>query len=672
MKFQVMRKSSASAAVAVVLLLLVAGASAPSLSAQTVQPASSAKKPPLRAGQTTKRAGSRRKPKEQTGQPRSLPRIGSRAEFDQLARIHTDSPYALPHVIFVIDRKDKNRIYYVNSKRYRFHKDFVNGTYLSLERGRDFFDNNYLKPNRRFILGTLAFQTPLRRWTLEFWEGDLIPAEQIKLTSDIINRTFFERVAYKPNSIRQEETSASIAGLERISQSEIAREQEYEPMHVARGIGRIHIVDKLDEHVEIGSNEILVLNEVPIHLPPVAGIIVTQPSTPLSHINLLAKTWGVPNAYIKNAGQLLKEYDGWWVTFETQRDRYTIKRADLDQLKEYQKRLEAQNNVMTPRSDLSVKRLASLREQRARQAHIYGAKSANLGEVLNARLPGITVPDGFSIPIFYYQQFMQENRLEDALYEMMNDQRFVHDPAYRRERLAAFRERILKGEVNASLAAEVLRRVRAEFAGKGLFVRSSSNAEDLPNFNGAGLYNTVPNVKDEAQLMDAVKNVWASLWNFEAYEARERAGIDHAKVYMAVLLQEGINADSAGVMITTDPYDPDNRDAIYISAKRGLGIRVVEGKRIAEQIIYRPRSNAVRVLTRSDEESLLTFDESGGVKEMPITGERAVLSDAVVRRLARAAALVKRVFKGKEQDIEWVYMRGQIFIVQSRPYVTGG
>jgi hypothetical protein len=239
--------------------------------------------------------------KEAAAGLRSQFQIKSRAEFDALSRINTDAGYPLPHVIFVIDRKDGNKIYYANSQRYRFHKDFVNGTYLSLERGREFFENNYLKPNRRFILGTLAFQTPLKRWTFEFWEGDTIPAEQIKLTGEIINRTFFEPVAFKPNSIRQDEASASITGLARISQSEITREQEYLPLNLARGLGRIHIIDKLDEHVEIGYNEILVLDEVPVTLPPVAGIITGRPSTPLSHINLLAKSWGVPNAYVKNA-----------------------------------------------------------------------------------------------------------------------------------------------------------------------------------------------------------------------------------------------------------------------------------------------------------------------------------------------------------------------------------
>src|SRR6202158_2255386 len=283
---------------------------------------------------------------------RSLPSISSREQFDSLAvTFDPNTPYALPHALFVIDRRDKNKIYYVNTRRYPFHKDFVNGTYLSLERGREFFENNYLKSNRRFIMGTVAYQTPVKRWTFEFWEGDLIAPDQIKLAYDVLNKTFFAPLAFKPNSIRQDDASAPLAGLRRILQTDIAKEQEYQALNVAKGLGRIHIIPKLDDHVEIGSNEIIVLNEVPIQLPPVAGIITTQPSTPLSHINLLARGRGIPNAYIKNAQELLKAYDTRWVTLETRRDSYSIKIANNDQLKEYQKRMAERLDLMKPHYD---------------------------------------------------------------------------------------------------------------------------------------------------------------------------------------------------------------------------------------------------------------------------------------------------------------------------------
>lgn len=604
---------------------------------------------------------------------RSLRAISTREQFDSIAVTYdANTPFALPHALFVIDRKDKNRIYYINTKRYAFHKDFVNGTYLSLERGREFFENNYLKPNRRFILGTIAYQTPIRRWTLEFWEGDLIPPDLIKLTYDTVNKSFFTAVAYKPNSIRQDEASASIADLQRVSQSEISKEQEYQALNIAKGLGRIHVIPKLDEHVEIGSNEIIVLNEVPIQLPPVAGIITTLPSTPLSHINLLARGRGIPNAYIKNAQELFKQYDGWWVNFETRRDNYSIKRADIDELRAYQKRMAERLDVMKPRYDLSEKRLLDLAQQRKAMSIAYGGKSANLGEVANAHLPGIDVPGGFTIPFYYYDAFLKENNFDDELYELLNDQKFVHDPAYRRQRLTEMRERLQHGKLNAELRERVLQRVEKSFAGQGLFVRSSSNSEDLPNFSGAGLYSTVPNARGAEQILEGIKKVWASLWNFEAYEARERAGVDHMKIFMAVLIQKGVNSESSGVMITTDPFDKENKGAIYISAKRGLGSKVVEGPKVAEQVIFSPRANATRVLTRSGEDSLLTFDEQGGLKEIPITGERTVLTDNVIKRLVQAALEIKRVFGNREQDIEWAYMNGQLYIVQSRPFIAGG
>src|SRR3984893_8185343 len=407
----------------------------------------------------------------QSSAKRSLPAVSSQADFDSLAVTYDpDTSYALPHILFVIDRKDKNRIYYVNTKRFAFHKDFVNGTYLSLERGREFFENNYLKPNRRFIMGTVAYQTPVKRWTFEFWEGDLIPPDQIKLAYEVVNNSFFAPVAFKPNSIRQDEASAPIEGMQRVLQSDIAREQEYQALNVAKGLGRIHIIPKLDDHVEIGSNEIIVLNEVPIQLPPVAGIITTQPSTPLSHINLLAKGWGVPNAYIKNAQELLKSYDGFWVQLETKHDGYSIKRADLDQLRQYQKRIAERRDLIKPRYDLSEKRLLTLAQQRKEMIIAYGGKSANLGEVTHARLPGISVPPGFTIPFSYYDEFLKQNDFDDAIFgQMLNDQKFVHDPAYRRQRLKEMRERLQQGKIDGQLRREVLTKVAQLFPGKGLF-----------------------------------------------------------------------------------------------------------------------------------------------------------------------------------------------------------
>lgn len=606
-----------------------------------------------------------------TAEKRSLNAITSRVEFDGLARVYNETSHPLPHLMFVIDRQDKNKIYYVNSKKYTFHKDFVNGTYLSLERGREFFVNNYINANRRFILGTLAYQTPLKRWTFEFWEGDMIPAALVKLTSDRIAQTFFEPVAFKPNSTRQEELTAGLPDLAVVLQSDIMEQADYQPLNLATGIGRVHIIDKLDEHTEVGFNEILVLNEVPITLPPVKGIIVTKPSTPLSHINLLAKSWGIPNAYIRDADKIFKEYNERWVVLDLEKGKYRIRPAQIADINQVSRPVNDIMARMTPKADLDVTALADLRQQTAKSVIAYGAKSANLGAVVNANLRGITVPKGFTIPFGYYADFMADNGFDQEIDVMLNDNRFVHDPAYRKERLDDLRQRIKAGRFDDALRQRILAKIAAEYPNQGLFLRSSTNSEDLPNFNGAGLYDTIPNVKGDDAIIAAIKGVWASIWNFRAFEARERAFIPHDKVYMAVLIQTGINSEKAGVMITANPYDRTDKNAIYINAKKGLGERVVSGQLVGEQVVFYPRANSVQVLTRSKEDSQLVFGPDGGLIEAPIVGNRTVMPETAVRRLAAVAQQIRRVFGGKDQDIEFGIVGERIYIFQSRPYIDG-
>jgi hypothetical protein len=607
---------------------------------------------------------------------RYLPKITSRKDFDLMARVyHQKTAYALPHAMFVIDRKGNNKIYYVNSQRYRFHKDFLIGNYLVLK-GQNLFEDIYIKQNRRFIVGTIAWQKTVDKFTFEFWEGDLIPADQMKTTHDVINRTFYEKVSFKPNSIRHDELSGKL-GIPRVTSDEISKNQEYLALNTARGVGRIHIIDKLDDTVEIGYNEILILKEVPLTLPPVAGIIITKPSTPLSHINILAKGWGIPNAYIKDADKLLKEFNTFTVEFKTNLTDYEIKIADKKILDEWQKRREQEGKIFkAPPSELAVKDLATLQQIRSRDSKIYGAKAGNLGEVASARIPSIIVTKGFAIPFHYYHEFMEKNGFNQKLFELKDDLDFVHNPRYRRQKLEELRAEIQKGQFDPVLKAKILTKWMTVTGGQGVFVRSSSNAEDMPNFSGAGLYTTVANVKEREEIIEAVKTVWGSLWNFEAYEARERNFIRHDGTYMGVLLQVGVDMDNGGVMITKDPFDHENKGAVYIAANWGHNLCVVGGEecskkdRIPEQILFRKSSNAVQVLTRSNQESILQFDENGGLKEAAIPKERRVLTDGVARRLVSAATQIKRVFGNKkEQDIEWGYKNGKIFILQSRPYI---
>ena len=599
---------------------------------------------------------------------RALTEISARADFDLIARVyHQDTPYALPHAMFVIDRKDKNKIYYVNSQKYRFHKDFLLANYL-VPKGGDVYKSIYLDENRRFIVGTIAWQKPVEKFTWELYEGDLASAELVKLADEVIGKTFFERVYYKPNSIRQEDVSANL-GIERVLQSDIAKEQEYLALNTGEAVGRIHIIEKLDDTIEIGDNEIVVLKELPLSLPPVRGIIVAKPSTPLSHINILARGWGVPNVYIKDADKLFKEYDTFVYKLNAKLTDYKLERANLDDIKEKFRSPDQQ----IPPVDLNVKRLAPLRALRKKDSIGFGSKSANLGELLNARIPNIIVPDGFTVPFSFYEEFMKTNGFDKKIDEFLDDNDFVHNPRVRRQKLEEFRREITEGKFDPKLKAEIVRRWKLQLRGQPVFVRSSSNSEDLPNFSGAGLYSSVANVKTEEKIVQAVKKVWASLWNFEAYEARVRNYVSQTDVYMAALIQTGVNMDRGGVMISKDPFDAANKDSVYISAVCGHNSKIPNNEGIPEQILFNPKSNSVIVMTLSQQENALKFDENGDLKETHdkcanVNGR--VLTDRQSRDLAKTALTIRRVFGGKkEQDIEWGIMNGRLYIVQARPYI---
>jgi hypothetical protein len=605
-------------------------------------------------------------PKKPDSAKRFINQVDSQEAFDQIARTyHQNTPYALPHAMFVIDRRHKNKIYYVNSQKYRFHKDFLLANYL-VARGGDVYETIYIRQDRRFIVGTVAWQKTVEKFTFELYEGDLASAELIKLAYDEINETFFADVSYKPNSSRQDDATAAL-GISRVTADEIQKNQEYLALNTGKAVGRIHIIEKLDDTVEIGDNEILILKELPLNLPPVRGIIVAKPSTPLSHVNILAKGWGIPNVYIKDADKLFKELDTFVVELEANLTDYNIKRADLDAIKE---KFLSPDETVAP-SNLTVMKLAALRQMRKKDSIVYGAKSANLGEMMNARIPTLLVPDGFTVPFHWYDRFMRENKFNDRIDEFLDNLDFVHNPRVRRQRLEEFRAQIQAGEFDAQLRAEIIAKWKTQLRGQPVFVRSSSNAEDLPNFSGAGLYSSVANVRGEEEIIKAVKKVWSSLWNFDAYEARVRNYVNQREVYMSALIQVGVNMQSGGVLITKDPFDPENENAVYVAAVWGHNEGITANKFVPEQVLYNPKSNAIQILTLSQQESILKFGEDGDLIE---TNEEApprrVLTDRNVRELVRVAGQIKRIFGGvKEQDIEWGMLNGRLYVLQARPYL---
>lgn len=604
--------------------------------------------------------------------PAFLDRLDSRSDFDRLARIHGDgSAQATPHLIFAIDRSAGDRVYYIHSVRFPFHEDFLRAQHLVANLDHATLLGFYQKPNRRFVLGTLSLHPALGRWVYEFWDGDQATADHVALADRRLRDTFFAPLAFKANSTLHE-ASARQAGIAAITQQQLVSQRDYLPLNQGRAVGRLRLIDNLegDTQDDIEPYDIVVLREVPLSLPPVAGVITVQPSTALSHVNLLAKGWGIPNAYVRDAYEALARHDGRWVRFEAGRDSYQLEATERPA------RLPTRKTAaLIAKPDLSRLAPIPLVALKATDTSACGGKAARLGVLerlrLAGRLPGVApVPDGFCLPFAQHAAFMAQPQAQALIRQALATERFDRSSRVRRQVLQQLRADLVELPLPAGLEEQWLQRWREQLAGSGVFVRSSSNSEDLANFSGAGLYSTVPNVRQAQDLSRAVKTVWASVFNAEAFEARRAAGLAHDQVRMAVFVQRAIDSRLSGVMITRDPFDAERNDSIYISAKRGIGIRVVEGRRIAEQSLYNSRNGAVQRFSRSAEDTELRLDEQGGVKEVPVERHAPVLSDADVRRLARIGQQVKRGLGKAEQDIEWaIDGEGRVVLLQARPYV---
>jgi phosphoenolpyruvate synthase/pyruvate phosphate dikinase len=350
---------------------------------------------------------------------------------------------------------------------------------------------------------------------------------------------------------------------------------------------------------------------------------------------------------------------------------HVLREATAKEQKAWQAEQKAAKTVKIPPADLKTKDFRHLAQIRAKDTKIYGAKTANLGEIVS-RNPGVNVPDGFGIPFYYYQQHLTKHGLDKQIDAALKDERWARDAAFRKETAQKLRDAIRAAPIDAKTLDTLWTKVQKELGGKGVFVRSSTNAEDLEGFNGAGLYDTVPNVKDKQAFGEAVKQVWGSVWNFTAVEERALFGIDHRHTYAGVLVQIGVNASAAGVLITKNLYDPDDPNSYTINAKRGLGLRVVGGTTIPEQVIFDTSNYGTKIISRSDDPTMLVFDEkTGGVKEMPNDNKDTILSEYRAYVLAMACKKIVPLFSAKYPlDIEWVLVGDEVWIVQARPYMS--
>lgn len=308
-----------------------------------------------------------------------------------------------------------------------------------------------------------------------------------------------------------------------------------------------------------------------------------------------------------------------------------------------------------------------LEEIRKEDIAAVGGKGASLGEMSAIGLP---VPRAFVVTSHAFRQFLIETGLEKTLFSGL-DSLNVEDSAELEKAANAAKDAVLKAKIPVRIKQEI-RDAYQRMDPKGLVVavRSSATAEDLPDASFAGQQETYLNIKGEKRLIEAVQKCWASLYGGRAIYYRSRQGFDHRSVNIAVVVQELVNSEKAGVMFTSHPVT--GEEMTIIEGSWGLGEAVVSGSVSPDNYVFDQRTEKVTDRLIADKKIQIVSVGDHGTKTVDVPADRRnaiVLSDDEVRRLATYGTIAETHY-GIPQDVEWAIVGETFYILQSRPITT--
>ena len=578
----------------------------------------------------------------------------------------------------ITDIRDQPKLHFMNVNRHQFHHSFARDV-LGFRSGLGAFNSQTYFSNaaRRNLAGSLVFHENYIApdgsegiYTLEFWPTDPVPFEFIELAYEMvaINAPFIERLAYHaPSETQRQIQAASQAEFEAsfvhtIETDELFTNVTYQPMNQEEAFGRLVLSTGSEV---LSARDIVIFRNLPNDLTYVSGIITEVPQTPLSHVNLKAQQNGTPNAFIADASTHpeIAPLIGQNVFYRVTPEGFEIRPATQKEVDTFFESIRPPETTFPPRN-LSETEIKPLSQISFAQSNAFGGKAANLAEL--RRIMPANTPDGFAIPFYFYDQFMQHNGFYEVLDTMLADPDFQTLPDIRSQMLADFREMIKEDSTMPQWMYDALSELRMSFP---TYVtprlRSSANAEDSTNFNGAGLYDSFSHYWDEGHFGKSVRQVWASLWNYRAYEEREFYRIDHRTSAMGILVHPNEKYEQAnGVAVARNIFDP-NWEGYYFNVQVG------------DNLVTNPDVNTV------PEEFLAAslLGNSGievqyiGYSNLLEAGETILTREQIldlVEKMRRLNNHFRSLYRGNNDfamEIEFkITMYGELSIKQARPY----
>ena len=524
--------------------------------------------------------------------------VPDRETFEALAYTDISGTF---YIKFTLVNMDAERpiIYFQNTRKFLHHLDFLAAAGLGRQGtavGKIIYDPEFVAPDGS--RGVYRFSVDLSQNSLNYAERTYtMLAASMPLLDD--NLALWIQNHALP-AVQANLSSYRASRMNLVFDEDVYGETSFLALNPGEGYG---LLRSLEPDERPNSRDVVIYETLPNELPRVAGIISTVPQTPLSHINLRALQDGVPNAFIADAleDDYISDLIDSHVHYAVTETGYSIRAATQSEMDEsFASSRPAQ--AQTPQRDLTVTSITPLSEIGFDDWDSFGVKAANVAVLGTLGFPEGTVPDGFAVPFFFYDEFMKHNGLYDDIEEMLADSDFQTDYDTKADELKKLRKKIKKAETPEWIET-ALTSMHASFPeGTSLRYRSSTNNEDLPNFNGAGLYDSKtqhPEETGEDGISKSLKQVYASMWNFRAFIERDFHRVDHLAAAMGVLVHPNYSDELVnGVAVSVDPaYGTEG--TYYVNSQVGEDLVTnPEAYSVPEEVLLWPDgSNSVAALS---------------------------------------------------------------------------
>ncbi|MGI9546623.1 MAG: PEP/pyruvate-binding domain-containing protein [Flavobacteriaceae bacterium] len=457
--------------------------------------------------------------------------------------------------------------------------------------------------------------------------------------------------------------------------------------------GVLVVVDGSAEGMEVNPDRIYVFESAPSDLKPVSGILTISEGNLVSHVQLLARNLGIPNAAISQSNlDDLKKYHGQEVFYAVSNQGTVLMKpfadATPEEAKLVRKIVKDEDMITIPVDQIKLENnsVLDMRNLNAKSSGIYcGPKAANLGE-LKELFPELVV-EGIVIPFGVFLDHMEQNmpNKDQTYWEYLNK---IFENARNMKSYGASSTRIetyILTELNVLRQSILSMTLKSDFIdqlensfrtvlGSSLgqtpvFLRSDTNMEDLKNFTGAGLNLTLFNVLEKEKILNGIKAVWASPYTERSFKWRQKYLTNPENVYPSILIIPGVDNDCSGVMITKG-VSSGNEDEITVAMSRGVG-GAVDGQSAETWTIRQNRDD--ELISPARELKYLSLPTSGSTKSNWCSLEKPLLSSSKRDKLYTLSQGLIQKMKSKNiegpYDVELGFKDEKIWLFQVRPFV---